>query len=77
MQAAIRDPDPVVFMENELLYGTSFDVSEEALDKEYVSPIGKARIQRSGRDITLVSHSIGVHFCVQAAEELAKVEKYI
>ena len=43
MQAAIRDPDPVVFLENELLYGTAFEVSEEALDKDFVAPIGKVR----------------------------------
>lgn len=72
LKAAIRDPDPVIFLENELLYGTSFEVDEDVMNKEYVAPIGKARIQRIGRDITLVAHSIGVHFCVQAAEELAK-----
>merc|ERR1711899_182909 len=72
LKAAIRDPDPVVFLENELLYGTSFEVSDEAMKKDHVAPIGKARIQRPGKDITLVAHSIGVHFCVEAAEELAK-----
>jgi len=72
LKAAVRDPDPVVFLENELMYGTAFEVSDQVLDKDYVGPIGKAKIQRQGRDITLVSHSIGVHFCVQAAEELAK-----
>ena len=43
-QAAIRDPDPVVFLENELMYGTTFDVSDEVLDKDFVAPIGKVKI---------------------------------
>jgi len=72
LKAAIRDPDPVVFLENELLYGTSFEVSDEVMNKDHIAPIGKARVQRVGRDITLAAHSIGVHFCVEAAEELAK-----
>lgn len=72
LKAAIRDPDPVVFLENELMYGTSFEVSDEVMNKDHVAPIGKARIQRAGKDITLAAHSIGVHFCVEAAEELAK-----
>merc|ERR1719384_2724950 len=54
------------------MYGTQFDVSDEVMKKDHVAPIGKARIQRPGRDITLAAHSIGVHFCVEAAEELAK-----
>merc|ERR1712110_599758 len=72
LKAAIRDPDPTVFLENELLYGTAFDVEDSVMNKDHVAPIGKARIQRPGKDITLVAHSIGVHFCVEAAEELAK-----
>ena len=57
LKAAIRSDDPVVFLENELLYGQSFDVPE--ID-DYVLPIGKARIMREGNDVTLVSYSIGV-----------------
>jgi pyruvate dehydrogenase E1 component beta subunit len=68
----VRDPDPVVFLENELLYGTTFDISDDVLDENFVVPIGKAKIMRQGKDITLVSHSIGVGFCVAAAEILAK-----
>jgi pyruvate dehydrogenase E1 component beta subunit len=68
MKAAIRTEDPVVFLENELLYGRSFDVP--ALD-DYVLPIGKARIMREGRDVTLVSYSIGVGLALEAAETLA------
>jgi pyruvate dehydrogenase E1 component beta subunit len=68
MKAAIRCEDPVVFLENELLYGRSFDVP--ALD-DYVLPIGKARIIRAGSSITIVSYSIGVGIALEAAEQLA------
>ncbi|MBN8814705.1 MAG: pyruvate dehydrogenase complex E1 component subunit beta [Sphingomonas sp.] len=69
LKAAIRSQDPVVFLENELLYGRSFDVP--ALD-DYVLPIGKARIMREGKDVTIVSYSIGVGVSLEAADELAK-----
>ncbi|MFX7829068.1 transketolase C-terminal domain-containing protein, partial [Acinetobacter baumannii] len=68
LKAAIRSPDPVVFLENELLYGQSFDVPK--LD-DHVLPIGKARIARAGRDVTLVSYSIGVGVALEAADKLA------
>ena len=68
MKAAIRSEDPVVFLENELLYGRSFDVPK--LD-DHVLPIGKARIVRPGRDVTVVSYSIGVGLALEAAEALA------
>jgi pyruvate dehydrogenase E1 component beta subunit len=67
LKAAIRSPDPVVFLENELLYGQSFDVPEG----DHVVPIGKARIVKAGTDVTLVSYSIGVGVALQAAETLA------
>lgn len=67
LKAAIRSPDPVVFLENELLYGQSFDVPEA----EHVVPIGKARICRAGSHVTLVSYSIGVGVALQAAATLA------
>src|SRR5687768_13578787 len=69
LKAAIRSEDPVVFLENELLYGQSFDVPK--LD-DYVLPIGKARIARSGTDVTLVSYSIGVGVALEAATQLAE-----
>jgi pyruvate dehydrogenase E1 component beta subunit len=69
LKAAIRSQDPVVFLENELLYGQSFDVPK--LD-DYVLPIGKARIAREGKDVTLVSYSIGVGVALDAAEKLAE-----
>ena len=68
LKAAIRSPDPVVFLENELLYGKSFEVP--VLD-DFVLPIGKARIIREGKDVTLVSYSIGVGVALEAAETLA------
>jgi len=68
LKAAIRSPDPVVFLENELLYGQSFEVPK--LD-DHVLPIGKARIAREGTDVTLVSYSIGVGVALDAAAKLA------
>ncbi len=68
MKAAIRCEDPVVFLENELVYGRSFDVPD--LD-DHVLPIGKARIMREGADVTIVSYSIGVGLALEAAETLA------
>ena len=68
MKAAIRCEDPVVFLENELVYGRSFDVPD--LD-DYVLPIGKARIMREGSDVTIVAYSIAVGLALEAAEELA------
>ncbi|GAO38627.1 pyruvate dehydrogenase E1 component beta subunit [Sphingomonas changbaiensis NBRC 104936] len=68
LKAAIRSEDPVVFLENELLYGRSFDVPK--LD-DFVLPIGKARIMKPGKDVTLVSYSIGVGVALEAAEQLA------
>ncbi|MEP9353590.1 pyruvate dehydrogenase complex E1 component subunit beta [Xanthobacter sp. KR7-65] len=69
LKAAIRDPNPIIFLENEILYGHSFEVPK--LD-DYVLPIGKARIARPGKDVTLVSFSIGMTYALKAAEELAK-----
>ena len=68
LKAAIRCEDPVVFLENELLYGRTFDIPD--LD-DHVLPIGKARIMREGTDVTLVSYSIGVGMSLEAAEVLA------
>jgi len=67
LKAAIRDPNPVVFLEHELLYGQSFPVP----DGDFVLPIGKAAIKRQGTDVTLVAHSRMVGYALQAAERLA------
>jgi pyruvate dehydrogenase E1 component beta subunit len=69
LKAAIRDPNPVIFLENEIVYGRSFPVPK--LD-DFVLPIGRARVVREGGHVTLVSHSISVGLCIEAAEALAK-----
>ena len=69
LKAAIRSEDPVVFLENELLYGQNFDVPQV---EDYVLPIGKARIAREGSDVTIVSYSIGVGVALEAAKKLAE-----
>ncbi|MEO9526257.1 pyruvate dehydrogenase complex E1 component subunit beta [Roseibium sp.] len=68
LKAAIRDPNPIIFLENEILYGQSFDVPDM---EDFVLPIGKAKIERGGTDVTLVSWSIGMTYALKAAEELA------
>ncbi len=68
LKAAIRDPNPVIFLENELLYGEKFEVPDV---EDYVLPIGKARIMREGGDVTLVAYSIAVRTALEAAEILA------
>jgi pyruvate dehydrogenase E1 component beta subunit len=69
LKAAIRDPNPVIFLENEILYGQSFPVPK--LD-DFVLPIGKARVHRQGKDVTIVSFGIGMTYALKAADELAK-----
>uniref|UniRef100_H2ZFI6 Pyruvate dehydrogenase E1 component subunit beta n=1 Tax=Ciona savignyi TaxID=51511 RepID=H2ZFI6_CIOSA len=70
LKAAIRDPNPVVVLENELMYGTAFPVSDEAMSEDFVVEIGKCKVERSGKHVTLVSHSKPVGQC-KAAEQLA------
>src|ERR1700754_1734295 len=70
LKAAIRDPNPVIFLENEIVYGKTFPVPK--LD-DFVLPIGKARVVREGKDVTLVSYSIGVGLCLEAVEKLAEM----
>jgi pyruvate dehydrogenase E1 component beta subunit len=69
LKAAIRNPNPIVFLENEILYGQSFPVPK--LD-DYVVPIGKAKVAREGTDVTIVAWSMGMSYALKAAEELAK-----
>ena len=69
LKSAIRDQNPVVFLENEILYGRSFDVPEI---EDYTVPIGKAKIWREGTDVTIVSFSIGVQYALEAADKLAE-----
>ncbi|WP_135505074.1 pyruvate dehydrogenase complex E1 component subunit beta [Roseovarius aestuariivivens] len=69
LKSAIRDPNPVVFLENEILYGKSFEVP--VLD-DFTIPIGKARVAREGTDVTIVSFGIGMTYAMEAAEKLAE-----
>jgi pyruvate dehydrogenase E1 component beta subunit len=69
LKSAIRDPNPVVFLEHEMLYGLEFDIPEA---DDWIVPIGKAKVRRPGTDVTISSHSRMVGFALQAAEELAK-----
>lgn len=71
LKAAIRDDDPVVFLENEILYGQAFPVTQQVLDKDFVLPIGKAKVMRQGSHVTITAHSKMVGYSLQAAERLA------
>lgn len=71
LKSAIRDLDPVVCLENELVYGVSYPVSDQVLDKEFLIPIGKAKIQRPGKHCTVVAHSKAVETALDGAKELA------
>ena len=70
LKAAIRDPNPIIFLENEILYGQHFDVPD--MD-DFVLPIGKARIHRPGKDVTIVSFGIGMTYAVKAVAELEQL----
>ena len=67
LKSAIRDNNPVIFLENEILYGRSFDVPEI---EDYIVPFGKARVWRKGADVTIISFGIGMQYALKAAEEL-------
>lgn len=69
LKSAIRDPNPVIFLENEITYGWSFDVPE---GDEHLIPIGKAAVKREGSDVTIVAYSICVKYALEAADALAK-----
>ncbi|WP_337876782.1 pyruvate dehydrogenase complex E1 component subunit beta [Elioraea sp.] len=69
LRAAIRDPNPVIFLENEVVYGQTFPCP---VSDDFILPIGKAKIERAGTDVTIVAFSICVGYAMQAAEELAK-----
>lgn len=69
MKAAIRDPNPIVFLEHEMMYGIEFDVPDV---EDYVVPIGKAKVRREGTDVSITAHSRMVGFALQAAEKLAE-----
>ena len=70
LRAAIRDPNPVIFLENEILYGQSFECP---IADDFILPIGRAKVERAGTDVTLVGFSISVSLAMQAAEKLAEM----
>lgn len=69
LKSAIRDPNPVIFLENEILYGQSFDLPDT---EDFILPIGKAKIERKGSDVTIVAYSIAVGIALEAAQKLAE-----
>ncbi len=69
LKSAIRDPNPVIFLENEIMYGHSFDVPDI---EDYTVPLGKAKIAREGDDVTIVSFGVGMKYAMEAAEKLAE-----
>lgn len=72
IKAAIRDPNPVVFLENELLYGVEFPLTDEEQSDDFVIPIGKARVEREGKDVTIVTFSKQVGNALEVAKNLEK-----
>lgn len=74
LKAAIRDPNPVIVLENELQYGLPFPMSQDAMSNEFILPIGKANIVREGKDVTIVSYSRSINFCLETAEKLQSEE---
>jgi pyruvate dehydrogenase E1 component beta subunit len=72
LKAAIRDDDPVVFLENEMMYGVNFELSDEVMDKDFLIPIGKAKIERVGKDLTITAHAKMVGHSLLAAEQVKK-----
>ncbi|KAI6034270.1 thiamine diphosphate-binding protein [Pisolithus microcarpus] len=72
LKSAIRDPNPVVFLENEMMYGVPFPMSAEAMSDAFLLPIGKAKVERIGTDVTIVAHSKMVTHSLEAADILAK-----
>lgn len=72
LKSAIRDPNPVVCLENELMYGVSFELSNEAQSPDFLIPIGKAKIEHEGNHVTLIAHSRPVGDCIEAAKQLQK-----
>jgi len=72
LKAAIRDDNPIMFLENEIMYNKKFEVDEKVQDKDFVVPIGKAKVMRTGTDVTIVAHSRMVGVSLEAAELLEK-----
>ena len=75
LKSAIRDDSPVVFLESELMYGVSFEHDKKIMDKDFLVPIGKAKIEKEGSDVTIVSYSKMVSICLDAAKILESEHK--
>jgi pyruvate dehydrogenase E1 component beta subunit len=73
LKSAIRDPNPVVFLENEMMYSETFDVSAEVMDPNYLGEIGKAKVMREGKHVTIVALSKMVKYALEAATEMEKL----
>jgi len=67
LKASIRDDDPVIFLENEMMYGVTFDAPDHVLDKDFVLPLNKAKIEKEGSDVTITAFSKMVGFSLEAA----------
>ena len=72
LKAAIRDPDPVVFLENEMMYGVSFDAPDHVYDKDFLLPLNRAKIEKEGTDVTITAYSKMVGLSLDAAAILQK-----
>lgn len=73
LKSAIRDSNPVVFLENEMMYGVSFPLTKELEDSSFLIPIGKAKVELEGNDVTIVSHSKALSDCLEAAQEFSSM----
>ncbi len=72
LKASIRDPDPVVFLENEMMYGVTMTADDKIMDKDFLLPLNKAKVEREGKDVTIVAFSKMVGFSLEAAEILKR-----
>lgn len=71
-KAAVRDPDPCLVLECEVCYNYKFELSDKALDKNFIIPIGKAHVEKAGKDCTIVGHGRALHPTMEAVKTLAK-----
>ncbi len=70
IKAAVRDDNPVIVLENEMMYGSTFDMSDEVMSKDFLIEFGKCKVMREGTDVTLTGYAKMVGHCLQAAEIL-------
>jgi len=68
LKTAIRNDNPVIFLESEILYNINYEVTDTVMDKDFTIPIGKAKILKEGSDVTIVGYQNGLRFCMEAAE---------